>query len=204
MPHRVLIEVLNRLAFLGEVQERRMFGGHGLYLDGDFFGLIDSKNALLYLRTDSTMAAEREAAGSWLFEPMEGKGTMNYTAASPAVLDDPARLAAWCDRALRIARLKKETEACSLNGMRNLNKNLTFFLLDAEIRSPKELRKLGAAAAFRKVLELGHEPELRLLWAIDGALSDQAAHHLSEERKAELVAELEDYLFDSGSMNSRS
>jgi DNA transformation protein len=204
MPHRVLIEVLKRLAFLGEVQDRRMFGGHGLYLDGDFFGLIDGNQAQLYLRTDATMAAEREAAGSWLFEPMPGKGTMNYAAASPAILDDPARLAAWCERALRIARLKKQAEACSLTDMRNLNKTWAFFLLDAEIRSPDELRKLGTVAAFRRVLELGHEPELKLLWAIDGALRDQAAHRLGEVRKAELVAELDDYLFDSGSMNSRS
>jgi hypothetical protein len=88
--------------------------------------------------------------------------------------------------------------------MRNLNKTWAFFLLDAEIRSPDELRKLGTVAAFRRVLELGHEPELKLLWAIDGALRDQAAHRLGEVRKAELVAELDDYLFDSGSMNSRS
>lgn len=190
MPHRVLIEVLNRLAFLGEVSDRRMFGGHGLYLNGDFFGLIDGQNNQLYLRTDATMAAEREAAASWLFEPMEGKGTMNYAAASPAVLDDPARLTARCERALRIARLKKEAESCSLIGMRNIAKDLAFYLLDAEIRSPEELRKLGPVAAYRAVLQLGHEPPMKLLWAIDGALRDQAWHRLSEERKAELEAEL--------------
>jgi DNA transformation protein len=190
MPHRVLIEVLNRLAFLGDVQERRMFGGHGLYLDGDFFGLIDSKNAQLYLRTDATMAQEREAAGSWLFEPMEGKGTMNYAATSPAVFDDPARLATWCARALRIARLKKEAESCSLISMRNINKESAFYLLDAEIRSPAELRKLGAVAAFCMIRDLGHELERKLLWAFDGALRDQAWHRLSDERKAELEAEI--------------
>lgn len=190
MPHRVLIEVLNRLAFLGEVRDRRMFGGHGLYLDDDFFGLIDGQKSQLYLRTDATMAAAREAAGSWLFEPMEGKGTMNYAAVSPAVLDDPARLAAWCERALRIARLKKEAESCSLLSMRNIVKDLAYFLLDAEIRSPEQLRKLGAVAAFRSVLQLGHEPPRKLLWAIDGAIRDQAWHRLSEERKAELEAEM--------------
>jgi DNA transformation protein and related proteins len=190
MPHRVLIEVLNRLAFLGEVSERRMFGGHGLYLDGDFFGLIDGENSQLYLRTDATMAAEREAAGSWLFAPMEGKGTMNYAAASPAVLDEPARLAAWCERALRIARLKKESETCSLLEMRNIAKDSAFFLLDAGITSPAKLRKLGAIAAFRAVRQLGHEPPMKLLWVVDGALSDTAWHRLGEERKAELEAEL--------------
>ncbi len=42
MPHTRLIQVLDRLAFLGDVHERRMFGGYGLYLDGMFFGLITS------------------------------------------------------------------------------------------------------------------------------------------------------------------
>ena len=190
MPHRVLIEVLNRLAFLGEVHDRRMFGGHGLYLNGDFFGLIDGQERQLYLRTDATMAAEREAVESWLFAPMEGKGTMNYAATPPAVLEDPVRLSAWCARALRIARLKKEAETCSLTGMRNLSKESAFFLLDADICSPEELRKIGAIAAFRAVRQLGHEPPLKLLWSIDGALRNQAWHRLSDERKAELEAEL--------------
>lgn len=188
MPHRVLIEVLNRLAFLGEVRDRRMFGGHGLYLDGTFFGLIDGQESQLYLRTDATMAAAREAAGSWLFEPMEGKGTMNYAAVPPVILENQQSLAVWCNRALRIARLKKEAEGCCLIEMRNISKDAAFFLLDAGIESPASLRKLGPVAAFRAIQGLGHEVPEKLLWVLDGALRDQAWHRLSDERKAELAS----------------
>lgn len=191
MPHRVLIELLDRLAFLGEVHDRRMFGGHGLYLDGLFFGLIDGKEGLLYLRTDDTMSDEREAAGAWLFEPVKGKGTMNYAAVPDTVLHDAARLEAWCARALRIAQLKKEVENSPLLAMRNLAKASAHFLIDAGIRTPRELKSIGAIAAFRAVRQLGHAPSMNLLWALDGALRDQAWHRLSEERKAELIAELD-------------
>ena len=60
MPHRVLIETLDRLAFLGEITEKRMFGAYGFYLDGYFFAIFDPKDDQLYLRSDVTMEAERK------------------------------------------------------------------------------------------------------------------------------------------------
>ncbi|MAW61683.1 MAG: hypothetical protein CMJ94_12750 [Planctomycetes bacterium] len=191
MPHRLLIEALERLAFLGEVVEKRMFGAYGFYLDGLFFAIFDPKDGRLYLRSDATMSDEREAVGSALLRPGEGEATMPYAWVPPAVLDDARRLAAWADRALRIARLNKEADGSALARMRGLGKASAAMLMDAGIRTPTELRKIGPVAAYRAVEQLGHAPSRNLLWAMEGALTGKMWNRLPAERKAELEAELD-------------
>lgn len=190
MPHRVLIETLDRLAFLGEIQEKRMFGAYGFYLDGLFFAIFDPKDGRLYLRSDPTMAAERDAVGSALLKPGDGDATMPYAWVPPSVLNERGRLAAWAERALRIARLHQEAEGSALAKMRGLGKASAVMLMDAGIRTPAELRKLGPVAAFRAVDQLGHHPSRNLLWALEGALTNKVWKRLPAERKAELEAKL--------------
>lgn len=52
---------LELLAPLGAVRARRMFGGHGLYLDDLFFALIAAER--LYLKVDDESRAQFTAAG---------------------------------------------------------------------------------------------------------------------------------------------
>lgn len=167
-----------------------MFGGYGFYVDGLFFAIFDPADDRLYLRSDATMEQERQAAGSELFRPMKDKKPMAYAAATPAVLNDPARLRLWADRAVRIARLHQEADGSALARMRNLGKASAVMLMDAGIRTPAELRQLGAVAAFRAVATLGHAPSRNLLWALEGALTDQAWSRLTDECKAALEAAL--------------
>lgn len=190
MPHRVLIETLHRLAFLGEITEKRMFGAYGFYLDSYFFAIFDPKDGRLYLRSDVTMAAEREKVGSELLKPGDGDATMPYAHVPASVMDDAARLAHWAHRALRIAQLNKQAEGSALAKMRGLGTASAVMLMDAGITTPTELRKIGPVAAFRAVEQLGHAPSRNLLWAIEGALTNKLWRRLPEERKAELEAEL--------------
>ena len=192
MPPRVLIETLDRLAFLGEVTEKRMFGAYGFYLDGFFFAIFDPKDDQLYLHSDVTMEAERKQVGSELLKPGDGDATMPYARVPACVLDDPAQLARWAHRALRIAQLHKQADGSALAKMRGLGKASAVMLMDAGITTPTELRKVGPVAAFRAVAQLGHAPSRNLLWAIEGALTNKLWRRLPEERKAELEAELTD------------
>ena len=95
--------VVESLQPLGPVSARRMFGGHGIYLDGVMFALIASDQ--LYLKVDDGNRAAYEAAG---LEPFtySGKGKpirRSYHEAPGEGLDDPEVLCAWAREAYAAA-----------------------------------------------------------------------------------------------------
>ena len=95
--------VVESLQPLGPVSARRMFGGHGIYLDGAMFALIASDQ--LYLKVDDGNRAAYEAAG---LEPFtySGKGApvrMSYHEAPGEGFDDPELLCAWAREAYAAA-----------------------------------------------------------------------------------------------------
>ena len=93
---------------LGTVRVRRMFGGHGVYLDDLFFALVDDE--VLYLKADAESAAHFRELGLRQFEYVkEGKAmAMGYYEAPPEVLDDAEQARFWgqlaVDAALRAAQ----------------------------------------------------------------------------------------------------
>lgn len=190
MPHTRLIQVLDSLSFMGDVTERRMFGGYGLYLDGFFFGLITSEGEF-YLKADTTNQAQFEKFGSRPFSPFNSKKPMNYWLVADEVMADSALLQNLAMRALRLAQLAAEAKESPLRKMRNLGEQSVTWLLDVGIQMPSELEKLGAVGAYLAVKARGHQPSLNLLWALDGAICNKMWNRLPEERKAELKAELE-------------
>lgn len=83
------------------VQARRMFGGHGLYVDGLFVAIISGEQ--LYLKTDPETRAEFEAAGCQAFRYAKAGGetaVMSYWSAPEQAMDSPDAMAPW----LRLAR----------------------------------------------------------------------------------------------------
>lgn len=91
------------LAPLGAVRSRRMFGGHGFYVDELFIALIAFGR--LYLKVDERSRARFEAAGC---EPFvyEGKGkpvTMGYFTAPEEAIESPALMQPWARLALEAA-----------------------------------------------------------------------------------------------------
>jgi DNA transformation protein len=87
--------LLDQLAPLGRLQARAMFGGHGLYLDGLFIGIIDDET--LYLKADETSRAAFEAAGSapFTYASRGRRITLSFWQAPAEVLDDPQELGRW-------------------------------------------------------------------------------------------------------------
>ncbi|HSA79730.1 MAG TPA: TfoX/Sxy family protein [Geminicoccaceae bacterium] len=87
--------VVESLQALGPVTAKRMFGGHGIFLDGVMFALIASDT--LYLKVDDGNRSAYEAAG---LEPFiyTDKGRpirMSYHEAPGEGFDDPDILCAW-------------------------------------------------------------------------------------------------------------
>lgn len=98
------------LADFGAVRARRMFGGHGLYLDDLFVALI--ANDTLYLKTDGTSRAQFEAAGCspFRFSTRQGEGVLSYFNAPEAALDSSALMAPWV-RLAQAAALRSRLDA---------------------------------------------------------------------------------------------
>jgi DNA transformation protein len=94
---------LELLSSVGIPSAQRMFGGHGLRVDGLFIALIAFER--LYLKADAQSREQFAAAGC---EPFvyAGKGkpvTMSYWTVPPQALDSPEQMRPWARLALEAA-----------------------------------------------------------------------------------------------------
>jgi DNA transformation protein and related proteins len=94
---------LELLASAGAPRARRMFGGHGLYVDDLFIALIAFDR--LYLKADEQTRPRFEAAGCAPFV-YEGQGkpvTMSYFTAPEDAMESPGLMQPWARLALEAA-----------------------------------------------------------------------------------------------------
>lgn len=104
----LLIHCEELLAPLGPVRSRRMFGGHGLYVDGLFIALIAAGE--LYLKADASSRARFEAAGCAPFcyekrgrdgQPLQTR--VSYYRPPEEAMESPALMLPWARLALEAA-----------------------------------------------------------------------------------------------------
>ena len=93
--------VRDQLRKLEGVVAKRMFGGHGLYARGHFFGIVS--HGSLYFKTDDTTRAEYERRGMQAFKPREKQTLRRYFEVPADVLESPAELVEWAARAVACA-----------------------------------------------------------------------------------------------------
>jgi DNA transformation protein and related proteins len=91
--------VLEQLSDAKSVTVRRMFGGHGLYLHGNFFGIVHK--GALYLRTDDESRKRYVKARSRPFNPKGKQELHRYYEVPAEVLDDAETLMDWALEAAR-------------------------------------------------------------------------------------------------------
>ncbi len=96
--------VLDQLASLGNVSARRMFGAHGLYKGGAFFGII--WKGALFLKTNETSRKAFTERGMKPFRPSAKQTLKNYYEVPAEILDDNDSLCAWARTALSCAPKK--------------------------------------------------------------------------------------------------
>jgi len=95
---------LELLAPLGATRARRMFSGHGLYIDDLCVALI--LRDTLYLKSNDTHQAAFEAAGCHPFTYAGKHGDVHvtsYWSAPEAAMESPAEMRPWARRALEAA-----------------------------------------------------------------------------------------------------
>ncbi len=109
---------LELLDALGTTRAKRMFGGHGIYVDERFIALI--LNDTLYLKADDETRPRFEAAGSVPFDYATRDGqrvVLAYWAAPQDAMESPALMLPWARlamaSALRAAASKRPAAARS-------------------------------------------------------------------------------------------
>lgn len=97
---------------LGSVRSRRMFGGHGLYLDDFFVAIIADEQ--LYLKTDAENRDRFLAEGCepFTFQQKDGETvSMSYYRPPEEAMESPSLMQPWArlalDAALRAAQAKQ-------------------------------------------------------------------------------------------------
>ena len=99
-PSQFVAHVIETLRHFGPVEARSMFGGWGLYHQGQFFALIAEES--LYLKVDGENLSEFEARGlkPFIYETKIGERiTMHYYGAPEEALEDPDAMAVWAKSA---------------------------------------------------------------------------------------------------------
>ena len=89
-------DLLRRLATLGAVSSKKMFGGYGLFQAGKMFGLVTSDAELFLKVADANRAHFRRARS-----PQHGR--MPYFRVPKSVLADNGRLLEWAGSAVEVA-----------------------------------------------------------------------------------------------------
>lgn len=95
--------VMELLGPFGTVAARRMFGGHGIYLDGLMFAIVSDD--MLYLKADAMNRVEFEQAGCEIFAyARKGKRTtLNFFRAPEDAMESPQLMLPWARSAYAAA-----------------------------------------------------------------------------------------------------
>lgn len=89
------------LGALGPTRSRRMFGGHGFYVDDVFIALIFEEH--LYLKVDDTTRARFEQAGCrpFIYHGSDDKPVMiSYWTVPDEAMESPALMRPWARLAM--------------------------------------------------------------------------------------------------------
>jgi DNA transformation protein and related proteins len=90
--------VLDQLDGLQGVSARSMFGGNGIYLGHEFFGIVF--DGRLYFRTNENTRVAYTEQGSEPFQPTPRQKLKNYYEVPADVIEDRERLAEWAREAV--------------------------------------------------------------------------------------------------------
>ena len=90
--------VLDQLAAMDDVAARRMFGGHGLYRDETFFGIVHKGK--LFFKIDESTGAKYRKLKMKPFRPNAKQTLKTYYQVPADVIEDAEELCNWAARAV--------------------------------------------------------------------------------------------------------
>ncbi|MDU6410819.1 MAG: TfoX/Sxy family DNA transformation protein [Yersiniaceae bacterium] len=176
------------LASLGEIRTRPQFGGYGIVIDNIMFGLFLQSE--LYLRaTQQTEAVFHQHQMTRLCYLRRGLPlTLSYYQLTGAIWQDPALFLHLATLALDGARQDhaEKQQRARLKGLPNISAHLESLLLQAGISSREQLKAQGAKACYLK-LDTDEIPlSIKVLYALEGAVTGYHEAALPPEKRKEL------------------
>ena len=134
----------------GTVGARRMFGGHGVYLDGLMFALVFGDT--LYLKADAMNRIEFEQAGCEMFGyARKGKrATLNFFRAPEEAMESPELMLPW-ERSAYAAALRANAKK-QVAGQAQAARKLAQSQPEATPRAEKSARAASKLPASRAPL----------------------------------------------------
>ena len=111
MSNDYLAHLADLFAALGPISTRAMFGGHGVYFDGQIIGIVIDET--LYLKTDDATRARFEAAACtpFVFESRQGRRqqqaiTTSYWSLPDEAMESAQAMLPWATLAFEAALRK--------------------------------------------------------------------------------------------------
>ena len=103
MSNELVAHAAELLAGAGTARSRRMFGGHGLYVDDLFIAIVADDR--LYLKTDEASRPAFEAAGGtpFCFTARGKTQVTRYWTVPAEAMESPAEMLPWARRAMAAA-----------------------------------------------------------------------------------------------------
>jgi DNA transformation protein and related proteins len=103
MSQALVDHCLELLAPLGAVRAKRMFGGHGIYIDDLFIAIIGFER--LYLKTDATSRERFQAAGGepFVYDAKSRAVSLGYWTVPAEAMESPALMQPWARHAIEAA-----------------------------------------------------------------------------------------------------
>ena len=97
--------VLDQLQDLNGVEARPMFGGHGLYKDEIFFGIVHKGK--LFFKVDESTVGEYRRRKMKPFRPNPRQTLKSYYQVPVEILEDNEQLSYWAMKAIRCQQRKR-------------------------------------------------------------------------------------------------
>ena len=96
--------IVDQLSEMDSVEARRMFGGHGLYQDETFFGIVHKGK--LFFKIDDTTVGEYRKRKMKPFRPSAKQTLKSYYQVPVEIIEDADALRQWAEQAVmcQIAR----------------------------------------------------------------------------------------------------
>ena len=121
-----IVELLrDLLAPLGAFKARRMFGGHGLYLNGTFFAIVDDGVGYFKVSDATRRDFEAEGMGPFTHQTKTGEHALtSYWRLPERLYDAPDELVVWAHAAVEVAHQAGAAKAAPRAAKRSRTKTM--------------------------------------------------------------------------------
>jgi DNA transformation protein len=95
--------VAEQMAAAGTTRLRRMFGGHGIYVDGIFVAIVADDRLFLKIDGETRAHFDARALAAFTYLRAGRPSELGYREAPPEVFESPDDMRIWVRRALEAA-----------------------------------------------------------------------------------------------------